>query len=186
MASAWRVYVLSDARDGFPVYVGCTSDVGVRLRQHVIDLAVANRQMKIWFSLVDRRFVHADTLYVVDDRRTALALERSTIMRFAEEGIDLFNRGHNRQLGRRFTEAHLQLRSAFGRSYAAFQRSGFVLIEANARRLWNGDPPEMRVALALRDRLGIPLERWLRFLEPRMREAQTDVRTAGGSDQQSA
>lgn len=149
------------------MYVGCSNDVTRRLGQHISDCS--NRQLAIWLAILarDAASVQSDALYVVEDEATARVLERSTIMRFAEEGVPLVNRGHGRKQQQRFTEGHLQLRSAFGHDYLAFRRSGIVTWERGARALWNGNAPELRVALALADSHRIALGRWLVHLGPR-------------------
>lgn len=165
--SRWTIYFLCDQRDGEPVYVGCTlQPVETRLSQHLNDKACRNRQMHLWFEMTRLAGSHVElhTLFVAEDERTARALEASTIKRWSEKGSDLFNKVHGRKLRERATLGHLQLWSAFGHDYPAFNSARLV---RDPRQVWQGLCPDTSGAIRLHDALRIPFGAWLTYLGPR-------------------
>jgi hypothetical protein len=156
----WTVYLMSDPRPGGLTYVGCTVGLlAVRLSQHVS--WVAAHPVQIWVEVLRRAGCEPtiETLFVADDERTGLALERSTIKSMCDSGVRLLNTRHAKS-PTHVSVGHLQLWASCDRNYRTFcERHG------HDRGIWLGHCPSIHDAMKLEKEPGIRIRDWLTYLE---------------------
>jgi hypothetical protein len=173
----WTVYLMSDPRPLGLAYVGCTvSPLKKRLGEHIND-PFAHR-VRIWVEVLRRENIapQIDSLYVVDDKQTGLALESSTIRSFAQAGVALLNTAHARPANAP-TLAHVRLWSLCQNKYKALSKRlhGAIIPGQRPlgliRQMATGYCPALSDAIRLEERLSIPLRDWLSDAEPLSRAA---------------
>lgn len=188
----WTVYGLFDPRDHLPRYVGSTvMTLPNRLSQH--RGADGARRIHLWFALLRREGVEPliSPIYVVGDMRTARVLEASTIRRFLDEGMPLFNARTGLLTGRGWgcqepsgprvlSRAHRRLRaactddvrifaerlSAAGMLHEGGRRPGTwgyseKRVHDRASSIWHGSYPELNEIESYERLFGVSLDDWL-------------------------
>jgi hypothetical protein len=162
---SWKVYTLFDPRDFVTRYVGYTvSSLRVRLSSHMHDSASVGRRLHLWFTSLQEVSVTPgiSALYIVDDKQTARALERSTIRRMIDAGVPLLNTQSIGQL--RATQGHIKLWTRFCDDFDRFSgevTGSKVLLTTAQKSLWTGYCPTVDEAGELEMRFGIRTNDWL-------------------------
>ncbi len=160
----WCVYILSDPRDLEPRYVGCTATLEHRLLQHARGARnnTGGNRLRLWEELLlqDGFLPAAMTLYTSDDERTASALEKSSIRRFAAAGARLLNVLHAPV---RLSRAHQRLRGACANDVRVFRArvDGTPLGLYDAGLIWRGGCPLFRDLPGYQSEFGIVPADWL-------------------------